>query len=643
MMNIVFLILQFISLLAFGMLWYMILKWSPEECLCMSVLVILSIVFLGGFFSVGLGALAVIYVLSSAGGLLFLFGGRIGRHTSLRHRLQDFFTPGVVLLTIVFLFGAVAFNGLVLVNWDELHQWGKAVNYMLHYNVLPSGESFDGESVLLSSTTLFHYYFCKFPKVCTGEIIESNMYVSNLVLWYTAVILPLSGMKWKEWRSCFAYGAIVFLSMNIMFVQPYFNIYCDQPVAMWAGAVLTWNIFCKRKRGYGIFNILAIMQISMMKNMMGPLFAAIVVLALFIKWLLELEIENGIPGFCAVIRGTVTLKKTAYAGISVCSIFLLTGIWSLHIRENALRRGGGIIQMENNRFGLTIKSGIEKWFQPVNLSTDFPNMTFFLFLLITVCLGYYLAHRCLAGKLKTQYAVLLGLYAAGFLGFFCVMIYAYLTTFSYDDSIITGSLNRYFSDYILLGVIPLIIPAVYENKNNPSNSHGKIVLMLLLIVVGMSTSNGFWRKSSFWGYENSSTYEERMAFNDYRDRIISMMDDDRKIYMINQNLDGYYTVVADYVFEHLIDRERMCYYFTSEKEPIPGLSRVSMYALPEILLQDYGYLWIYHTDEHFNNNAFRILKIKTPVDGDFYKVENRSGRLKLKYLGNSMDGLDGVE
>lgn len=641
MMNIVFLLIQFVSLLAFGMFWYMVLKWSPEESIGLSVLFILSIVYLGGFFGLGLVALAVIYVFSCAGGLLFAFAGKMGRHGSLGCRLREFFSPGVILLTVVFLFGVAAFNGLILVNFDELHQWGKAINYMLHNNALPSGEIFDGESVLLSSTTLFHYYFCKFPKVCTGEIIESNMYVSNLVLWYTAVILPLSGLKWADWKRCFAYGAIVFFSMNIIFVQPYFNIYCDQPVAMWTGAVLAWNVFCERKRGYGIFNILAIMNISLMKNMMGPLFAAIIALALFVKWLLESEI--GINGYRPSIRKIITLKKIVYAGVCVCSVVLLTGIWSLHIRENALRRGSGIIRTENNRIGLTIKSGIEKWFQPVNLSADFPNVTFFLFLLITVCLGYFLAHRCLAGKLKVQYGVLMGMYSAGFLVFFCIMIYAYLTTFSYEDSIITGSLNRYFSDYILLGVIPLVMPAVYEKKNNSSKYYGKIVLLFLLTVVGLSTSNDFWEKISFWGYENNSTYAERLAFDDYRDRIISMMDDDKKIYMINQNSDGYFTVVADYVFEHLIDRGGMCYYFASEKQQIPGLSQVSMYALPEILLQDYGYLWIYHTDAHFNNNAFRILKIKTPADGDFYKVQNHSGRLKLTYLGNSLDDPDADE
>lgn len=638
--NIFFLTLQFFVIIAFGMFWYKLLRWDPEESICMAIISAMTMVFVFAYFGKGIIALAVIYICSGLGFLWFFLGSKIKWFAVDQRRAYGFFSPSVILLTVVFLYGTVAFNGLHINNWDEMHQWGKSVTFMLHQDMLPMGEEFDGAEILLSSTTVFHYFFCKLPKVLSGRIVESNMYVSNLVLWFAAAMLPLSGMSWKQWKQCLAYAVTVFLAMNILFIQPYYNIYCDQPVTIWTGALIAWILFCREKKYRSVFVVLSLMNISLMKSMMGPLFVCILVLTLFIKYFMEFGLS--FKETIIAVWKHLTLRKISYSMLCMVSVFLFSTLWSFKIGKNAVMWSDTSNQAGENRFILTLKSGLMKWFEPVNGSAVFPNMTFFLYLLIVVLVAYWFSRRYLQGKLRAQYSVLMGIYSFGFLCFFSLMIYAYMTTFTYADSIVTGSLNRYMSDFMLIGLIPTILPAFRSNIEDSVNV-GKISFgaTVLLLFFALSTTNGFINKVSKIQITSSNSYKQRLELENSRDEILKLMDSDERIYMINQTSNGYYTVAADYVFEHLIDRSGMCYYFTKDENNIAGLSKANFRALPKILLQNFGYLWIYKTDSYFDKMAFDVLKIPNPKEGDFYKVVNEKGRLKLKLLGNIAEKLDG--
>lgn len=643
--NMFFLTIQFLSILAFGMLWYTFFDWSPEESVCMAVVSAMSIILVGAYFGAAQIALLFIYMLSLVGAVGFVVKGVRAGVKSLFKCTADFFSPGILLLFLIYVYGVVVFKGLVINNWDELNQWGKSARYMLDFNALPFGENFDGDDILLSSTTLFHYYFCKIASTMTGEIVESNMYVSNIVLWFSAAILPLSGLKWKNWKGCLSYTVIIFLSMNLLFVQPYFNIYCDQPLVVWAGALIAWNYFCPVRKYRRIFIVTALFQLALMKNMMGPLFTVIVVLALFVKYFMDFDTD--FVSSVKMVWKKITLDQVVYGILCVSSVFLLTVLWSLKVGGNALVRGDGIVKTGGDRFELTVKSGLLKWFQPVNLSTGFPNATFFLFLLFVIVIGIWFSKRYLTGLCRKEYVVLLGFYKIGFFAFFVLMIYTYLTTFSYADSIATGSLNRYLSDYMMLGFIPLIVPAFRGNRIEKENTKFGWQLnggaTILLLFFALSTTNGFTKKVLRFEEQETASYIEISKMTTYRDIARSLMDNDEKIYMVNQSGSGLMVVAADYAFEELIDREEMCYYFTSASKTVIGMNDAYIKALPDILLNGFGYLWIYNTDTYFNDNAFGVLKIKSPKNGDFYKVESENDLLKLKYLGNIFEIADELQ
>lgn len=635
MQNVLFLFIQFILLLFLGMFWYKLLKWSPEESICMAILSVMTAILVGGYIGYAQIALVFLNGLAVIGIILFLGGKHIKILNVSEQKGLAFFSPGIIMIILVFFYGVVAFWGLEISNWDELHQWGKSVVFMLNRNALPMGDNFDGESILLSSTTLFHYYICKLPKVFTHSITESNMYVSNLILWFSAIMLPLSDLEWKEWKRCLCYAVTIFLSMNVLFVQAYYNIYCDQPVTMWAGSLIAWIVFCKKKKYHPLFILLAILHISYMKNMMGPLFSVIILVVLLMQYWLTIQVDA--TDKLKTLVKTLSLHKVFYGVCCCVAVFFVTIIWSIHINENALIRAASTDKGKADRFNLTIISGLSKWFQPVNLNKEFPVITFFIFFILTVCIGYVILKKYIPKAKEKIYQKLLLLYIIGFFGYFAIMIYSYMTTFSYADSIVTGSFHRYMSDYILLGIIPITMP-IYLGFTS-ANGKINVLALILLVFFSLGTTNGFPTKSFGCLGKQEDNYIERIKFNSYKKKIKKLVDTDEKIYMINQDTDGYFTVVADYELGLQLDRTGMCYYFTEETEDeIAGLSSVDIHVLPQILLRDYGYLWIYKTDGYFDSVAFDVLRIKKPKKGDFYKVINENGRLRLEYLGKVQKG-----
>lgn len=99
---------------------------------------------------------------------------------------------------LAFAYAVVAFSGILLHNWDELAQWGKAANYMVDTNRLAYGETFDGAEVLISSTTFFHYFIAKPASTVLGKIDESQYYVSNLLCGFLQFFCRFPGAHGKK-------------------------------------------------------------------------------------------------------------------------------------------------------------------------------------------------------------------------------------------------------------------------------------------------------------------------------------------------------------------------------------------------------------------------------------------------------------
>ncbi|MDE6624931.1 MAG: hypothetical protein K2K56_01030 [Lachnospiraceae bacterium] len=510
---------------------------------------------------------------------------------------------------------------------------------MVEFDKLPGGETFSGASVLLSSTTFFHYFVAKIGYAATDGITESNYYVSNLLLWFSALILPFSGDGWKNFKRIWGFGLFHFLLTALIFVQPYYNIYTDQATAYWAGGLIAWLLLNKYNKRNLYLVPLILVNVGLMRSMEGPMFAVIVIMVIAIlysvsryekrerilpaDWKRYLFSKKGLIGLCAII-----------------SPFIFMGIWSVATEQNGLFRsngGGSTVSGQGNRSVLTLKSMIGWIFKAVNLQEDRLYLSYGLFIFITIGMVFVIYPVIIDKKDRLRYNSVMYAYIIGFAGYFLVMYFAYMMVFGYVDSIRAMSLNRYYSDYMMLGVVPLTVPLFRKSQSEKRYcvaviKKGIIFLAILCIVYG---SSDYFLKNLFHTYAiDTKNYSEREKMIKYSEKIKGITKESGKIYFINQKKSGLFTLVADYELEEQLSRGGMCYKFREDtSEPILGLSEYPIETLPEVLVeQGYSYLWVYSTNSYFNENMEDLFGIEKIKNGDFYKVVSSPDGVTLEYM-----------
>ncbi len=639
-MNIIILGVTILILLAVAFFFHKSMRFTPEESIAAAIMSILVLIYITGLAGNTRVGLIFVYIVALLGVIQLIFNRRViwikERNNTLR---REFFSPGIIIFLAVCIYAIVAFGGILLHNWDELAQWGKAANYMVDHNKLAYGSSFDGAEILISSTTFFHYFMAKLTSTVTGIIDESQYYVSNFILWFAAVLLPLSGCKWKDVKRVIIYSFVMFASMTLLFVQPYYNIYCDQACAMWAGGLIAWQLFGKKSKYAPILTLLILWNVSLFKSMVGPMFAVIAVIVIGINTYMNLG--DSFKERVKIFRTTYKIKQYLYGALVFIMPFLATIIWSVFVKDNALIRGG-VIKAQDNRIALTLMSGLQKIFVSVNLSDVFPRVSFFTFFVFAVIISFIICKYLLKDRMQQSCKAIFRLYCIGFGIYWLVLIYAYLTIFGYADSISTGSIDRYFSDYIMLGFVPLIFPFFMgERLGKVSHSTVKIrryTVGFLVIFICITLNSGFVGRATTWYLWDNDTYLLREKFQVYKEKLLDVTHGNGKIYMINQDENGFPVVIGDYEMGTQLKRDGMPYYFQDSSEPkdIAGLHETSISNFAEILeSENYEYLWIYKTDDYFSKYLETNYYLDRVKNGNVYKIIRlREGKYKLQFIEN---------
>lgn len=620
-------------LLGVAFLYYAAIHITPEEGLASAVMSVLTLIYITGL----MGNTFIAFVIVFFAGLAGIVASTIGQIRRSERRVTFFLTPGIVMIIGLVCFAVIAFSGFHICNWDELYQWGKAANFMVEYDKLPNGDQFSGQSLLLSATTFFHYFMAKLSALVSGSIKESDYYVSNLLLWFSAVVLPFSGCGWKDWKKVWGFGVFQFFLAALLFVQPYYNIYTDQATAYWAGAAITW-IYLKKCNKRNLYLVpLLLLNIGMMKSMVGPLFAILVLITVIVLYVSGRRIKK--QSILPKNWKKILFSKQGFIGaVIVLTPVLFVGIWSFIIGKNGLFRG--ILHMpEKNRTALTVKSMIGKLFVAVNMKEEGLCLSYLLFFFLVAGIWYLVYPVVIKKSIRQYYSNLVGIYLLGFVGYFLVMLFAYLNVFGYTDSVRAMSLERYFSDYMMLGVIPVTLPLFLcmEEKWNAYTAgmkKGMISIAFLFIISGCSS---FLLPNLFHLYAvDTDLYRERERFIKYTKKAKELTKERGKIYFINQAQTGLYTLVADYEMGEQVTREGMCFNFRKDtSNAVLGLSEYAIDTLPEVFVNEgYEYLWVYTSNAYLEENMADLFGVTKIKDGAFYKIQKDRDGVGLEYLGN---------
>ncbi len=634
MINAVLIMCTLAALLGVALLYYIFIKVTPEESLASAIMTVMLLVYIAGLFGNTSIAMYIVFGLSVAG-IVMAFACSLKK---MKYSLLDFFSPAICMVIVIAGVGIVAFHGFQICNWDELYQWGKCADFMMEYDMLPQGSDFTGEAALLSSTTFFHYFMSYMSEWVIGKVIKSNYYVSNLILWFSALTLPFSGCKWSDCKRVFLYGLFHFLLMSMIFVQPYYNIYTDQATAYWAGCLITWLLLKKSNRRNIYIIPLVLVNVGFMKSMVGPLFAVIVLAAIVVLYLLSRR-ENGKTSSKTMGKKFIRPRNIMIV-LGVLSPFILVELWSKMVGGNGLWRFHSITPAsgEEDRAIRTLKSMISWIFKSVTLHEDRIFISYGIFIVITIGIVYVIYPVILSKNEQVRFRMLMNIYILGFALYFVIMYITFLTVFEYYASVRATSLNRYFSDYIMLGIVPLTIPfflseGVDDGTNVLLIKKGFVFASIAIILYG---SSGYFLGNLSHAYAvDTKKYSRIEEMSKYCEKVKKLTGGEGKIYFINQKRSGLYTLAADYDMENQIFRSGMCYKFrldTSKK--ISGMTDYPIETFPQVLdEQGYEYLWVYSTNSYFTDNMKTMFDVNKVKNGNFYKVLHGENGIVLEYLG----------
>jgi hypothetical protein len=200
------------------------------------------------------------------------------------------------------------------------------------------------------------------------------------------------------------------------------------------------------------------------------------------------------------------------------------------------------------------------------------------------------------------------------------------------------SLERYFSDYVMLGIIPLTIPLFLKLQREQTKHVSllkRFVVMFAVLVIVYGSSGYILPRLSHVYAVDTENYKEREKFVSYAKQVKKYTNETGKIYFINQGKTGLFTLVADYELGDQLTREGMCFNFRKDtSEPVNGLTEYDIDTLPEVLAEEgYDYLWVYSTNDYFNENMQELFGLKTVKNGNFYRVNCDGDEVDLEYLG----------
>ncbi|MDE6624934.1 MAG: hypothetical protein K2K56_01045 [Lachnospiraceae bacterium] len=622
--NVCFVFLIFILITLF---WNQLLKMTSEESMCMAAVSIMLGVFVLG----AVGHVKYIYyilmILALIGLLAFVFDFSLvkGEKSSLRNRLISFANPSVIMITVIFMYSVAAFRGTLFTYPDELFQWGQAVRYMFESGCLPYGVDFPGASITLSTATMFQYIW-----VGLRSFVESNCFIGNFLLAFIPVYLPFSGATWKEWKKISLYTLVIFLSFNVLTYVKYYNLLQDFVLPMWAGGIIAWLLWKKNDELNWCLLLGALMCISSMKSMVGPLFAGIVIIVLIVTQAL---IYGPIK-----IKDILNKKVIILSAAVIFSVVILNIVWSILINQNVYNRFSAF-DSGYKSLGDIVRGIINGAFSVYSGKIGaFPYFSYFMIFALEAVAVFLLRKKFTNSREQQQFMIVFILYEIGFGAYLLIMLYAYARVFSAAESAIVAGLERYLAYYILLGCVPWLSLAFTDDKLGGSRKNLDLARLMIVVVLILGTGNGFITKVSAVGMDVDSSYQDRMDMQEQKKLINKLTGAEGKLCILGL-LSYNESKILAYEMGNRYSWNTDCYQmYNRNKDDVETYCDIERY--PQLIERlDYDYIWIYQYDGQAKNIRYRY-GVKHVKDGDLYKIDRTSEEVRMVYLGNTIKMAD---
>lgn len=633
-MSILMMFPGFLILCGIALFWGRLFRVRYGEGAFLAVSTVILFLFLSGkagSFAYGQTALLVLGI----AGLLWNLVAEI-KGQSIGHAWN---VPVFWILTLVLLYGIVAFWHAPLQHIDEFHLWGLAVRYMEKQNSLV-----DWTAVGIGGQYYAASFFQLFFQKLTGYS-EQGMYAASFLMVWIGFLLPWSFSDRKEWKPVFLYSLILFVSLYSLYLYPYKSLYTDLPTAAWAGGLAGWWMDRRNQRRKQKYAVLGsgLLTLVFLKSYVGILMVLLVVLFLISESVIRHNHFETKRCRVQFYLGEVILLVLAFTGaggliLILCKGhipgFLLASVRNLiGVSKPSVQKAVRVLGALGNAF-FGKKAG-------ASTRLDVYPFVFILLLMVIIVIYGWLTGKIHAAMARTSYLIL---NTALFLLFLAA---SYICLFNYEEAVIVRGIKRYFS--ILLIYDLMIVLTLWFSAGESTTGEGSEALLLSRLTmrrrVVQAGALGLLLFFS-WGL-NDKFLSSATAFNDYQIsgsediteanaevRKVSRAAQGERVYFLNQRTDNEYP--QNIAFYHL-GRQSSNYLSDPWRFTESGCEiRIQEYDtpklenLPQILAEgNYQYIWLYAADEYLAENLEAVFAMNvTPdqiSDGQLYKVRYENG------------------
>lgn len=243
-----------------------------EQCLPLSIFAI--IIFCYGLGLAGALALAPAAVLGLSA--MLAAAGFLYCRKAPGALLRRMFTPAFVLYALLCIFACLINRGKCLSGWDEFSHWGDAVKVMCQLNDFTTNP----QSNALFPTyppamALWQYLGQKLSALVSGASVlnEGLLYTSYQWAMFALFMPFVSGLSLRRPLEALLNGLAVVLGCCIVFTDALSSIYIDAYLAILAGFLCAYGLFCARLDGLSLATLFAGAFVLTLCKDVGLLFA----------------------------------------------------------------------------------------------------------------------------------------------------------------------------------------------------------------------------------------------------------------------------------------------------------------------------------------------------------------------------------
>lgn len=602
-----------------------------ESCIVIDIFIKMILLYIFGLINQLVIGVIFLNVLSMILGMIVIIKNR--KKEKLK---ENVLTNGFLFFTIIYFVFIIFTLNKVSNIWDEYSYWSTVSKKMFYNNKLVN----EGLLALYPPIpSIFQYYFNR----TIGIYSQGTEIFANIILGFSLLLPLFEKVKTNKIIPNICIGIIIVcipaIFNSMIFYQ---TVYVDVILGLLIGYIF-YELYNQKDNKFSILSLILAFIILALTKATGFYISLILVGIIIIKDILKIIEKNKIKKVSILQNIKDNKKEIILIFIILFVIVSSYFIWNIYIKDyeqfkdqidkeyqtvadKQLSIIEGIKTIKTTLFGnndkvidhnlsnrllfysIMTKDAIK---YPVNISL--------LSFIILYVIGSIILYRFFIKENNKEFKNITIAIVIGLVFYILFLQLAYITKFSITEALIHASFERYINTY-LLGIFILFISIVIDKLENTNInikyiSLTAVILLITPLYIITDATLAYGNENSINQYYLSIPIYEAQ-------KLKGKLNSEDRIYLINQSSDEKAT---SWQLKYFLIPEidiKITRKFSEDLEN--KLEGNLLEKWTNILLKDYDYVYVYDTDEYFNNFARDLVENDIIKDKTLYKIEKQN-------------------